>query len=245
MILITAILKIMYDEIMIYNNIYKALFKNRLNRFIAECELDSNIVTVHVKNTGRCKELLLPDTEVYLEYLNKSDRKTYYDLITVNKNDKLINIDSFAPNKVIYETLLQNRNILNIDEPLFFVKIEKKYKKSRFDIYAESKSHKIFAEIKGVTLEENNMVMFPDAPTDRGIKHIMELIEAKEDGYLAYIIFVVQMSNPSYFTPNYKTHKEFGEALKLAKSKGVNILAYDCIVTKNSITLNDKVDIKL
>ena len=123
--------------------------------------------------------------------------------------------------------------------------MEQKYNQSRFDVYAETSSSKIFAEIKGVTLEENNIVMFPDAPTERGVKHIMELIDAKDNGFDAHIIFVIQMENPAYFTPNYKTHKEFGQALKLAKDKGVNISAWDCLITENSITLNKQVNIIL
>lgn len=230
---------------MVYNNIIKAVFKNRPNRFIAECIIDNQEVIVHVKNTGRCRELLVPDAQVYLEYFPESSRKTKYDLITVNKNGRLINMDSAAPNKVIYETLNCGKNILNNNEPLTYIKMEQKYKQSRFDVYAETSNSKIFAEIKGVTLEENNIVMFPDAPTERGVKHIMELIDAKENGFDAHIIFVIQMENPAYFTPNYKTHKEFGQALKLAKDKGVNISAWDCLITENSITLNKQVNIIL
>lgn len=230
---------------MIYNNIVKALFKNRPNRFIAECDINNENVIVHVKNTGRCRELLVKDTEVYLEYFPDTERKTKYDLITVNKMGRLINMDSSAPNKAVYETLQTGKDILHINEPLTYIKMEQKYKQSRFDVYAETKNNKIFAEIKGVTLEENNIVMFPDAPTERGVKHIMELIDAKENGYNTYIIFVIQMQNPAYFTPNYKTHAEFGKALQYAQSKGVNILAYDCIITENSIDLNNQIDIKL
>ncbi len=230
---------------MVYKNILKATFKNRPNRFIAECIIDNQEAIVHVKNTGRCRELLVPDAEVYLEYFPESSRKTKYDLITVNKNGRLINMDSAAPNKVIYEALNLGKNILNNSEPLTYIKMEQKYNQSRFDVYAETSSSKIFAEIKGVTLEENNIVMFPDAPTERGVKHIMELIDAKDNGFDAHIIFVIQMENPAYFTPNYKTHKEFGQALKLAKDKGVNISAWDCLITENSITLNKQVNIIL
>lgn len=230
---------------MVYKNIIKATFKNRPNRFIAECTIDNQEVIVHVKNTGRCRELLTPDAEVYVEYFPETSRKTKYDLITVNKNSRLINMDSAAPNKVIYEALNQGKNILNNNEPLKYIKMEQKYKQSRFDIYAETNKNKIFAEIKGVTLEEDNIVMFPDAPTERGVKHIMELIDAKENGFDAHIIFVIQMENPAYFTPNYKTHKEFGQALQFAQDKGVNISAWDCLITENSITLNKQVNIKL
>ena len=230
---------------MVYNNIVKAVFKNRPNRFIAECNIDNENVIVHVKNTGRCRELLVKDTEVYLEYFPETSRKTKYDLITVNKMGRLINMDSSAPNKAVYEALQKDKDILHINEPLTHIKMEHKYKQSRFDVYAETKTDKIFAEIKGVTLEENNIVMFPDAPTERGVKHIMELIDAKENGFDAHIIFVIQMENPAYFIPNYKTHSEFGQALKLAKDKGVNISAWDCLIAENSITINKQVNIIL
>ncbi len=230
---------------MIYNNIVKAVFKNRPNRFIAECNINNENVIVHVKNTGRCRELLVKDTEVYLEYFPDTSRKTKYDLITVNKMGRLINMDSSAPNKAVYEALQNGKDLLNISEPLTLIKMEQKYMQSRFDVYAETKNRKIFAEIKGVTLEENNIVMFPDAPTQRGIKHIMELVYAKENGFDTYIIFVIQMLSPAYFTPNYKTHAEFGDALKYAKSKGVEILAYDCIITENSMVLNNQIEVRL
>lgn len=228
-----------------YKNIVSAVFKNRPNRFIAECVIDNEEVVVHVKNTGRCKELLIKNANVFLEYFPDTLRKTKFDLISVYKGERLINMDSQVPNKVVYEALNGGKNILSLDNPITYIKMEQKYKQSRFDIYAESNNNKIFIEVKGVTLEENNIAMFPDAPTERGIKHIHELVDAYENGYMAYIIFVIQMENVKYFTPNYKTHKEFGEALKYASSKGVKILAYDCIISKDSITLNNQVDIKL
>ena len=153
---------------MIYNNIVKAVFKNRPNRFIAECSIDNKNIIVHVKNTGRCRELLIKDTEVYLEYFSESSRKTKYDLITVNKNGRLINMDSSAPNKAVYEALHNGKNILNIDEPLTFIKMEQKYKTSRFDIYAETADNKIFIEIKGVTLV-----------TEKGDEYEVKVAEAK------------------------------------------------------------------
>ena len=228
-----------------YKNIVPAVFKNRPNRFIAECVIDNEEVIVHVKNTGRCKELLIKNANVFLEYFPDTLRKTKFDLISVYKGERLINMDSQVPNKVVYEAVNGGKNILSLDNPITYIKMEQKYKQSRFDIYAESNNNKILIEVKGVTLEENNIAMFPDAPTERGIKHIHELVDAYENGYMAYIIFVIQMENVKYFTPNYKTHKEFGEALKYASSKGVKILAYDCIISKDSITLNNQVDIKL
>lgn len=228
-----------------YKNIVKAVFKNRPNRFIAECEINNENVIVHVKNTGRCRELLTENADVFLEYFPDGNRKTKYDLISVYKGKRLINMDSQVPNKVVYEALNSSKNILGLKHPLSYIKMEQKYKQSRFDIYAKSNNQEIFIEVKGVTLEENNVAMFPDAPTERGIKHIMELIDAYENGYMAYILFVIQMEKAAYFTPNYKTHNEFGQALKHAFSKGVKILAYDCIVDENTITLNNQVDIKL
>lgn len=228
-----------------YKNIVPAVFKNRPNRFIAECVIDNEEVIVHVKNTGRCKELLIKNANVFLEYFPDTLRKTKFDLISVYKGERLINMDSQVPNKVVYEAVNGGKNILSLDNPITYIKMEQKYKQSRFDIYAESNNNKIFIEVKGVTLEENNIAMFPDAPTERGIKHIHELVDAYENGYMAYIIFVIQMENVKYFTPNYKTHKEFGEALKYASSKGVKILAYDCLISKDSIILNNQVDIKL
>lgn len=232
-------------KIMLYDNILEGIFIERPNRFIAKCLVNNKEITAHVKNTGRCKELLIKGNKVFLQYFNNSNRKTNYDLIAVQKNNRLINMDSIAPNKVVLETLKNNINILNIKEKITFIKSEYKYKNSRFDIYAETEKQKIFIEIKGVTLEENDIVMFPDAPTERGIKHINELIDAKNNGYLTYIIFLIQMNNVKYFTPNIKTHKAFADALINAKNNNVNILAYDCNVTENSITLNSEVKVIL
>lgn len=230
---------------MLYDNILEGIFLERPNRFIAKCLVNNEVITAHVKNTGRCKELLIKGSKVFLQYFSNTNRKTNYDLIAVKKNDRLINMDSQAPNKVILEALQNNINILNLNEKIIFYKGEYKYKNSRFDVYAETNNHKIFIEIKGVTLEENGVVMFPDAPTERGIKHINELIDAKNNGYLTYIIFLIQMDNVLYFTPNIKTHKAFADALINAKNNNVNILAYDCNITQNSITLNSKVNVIL
>ena len=228
-----------------YNNIVVAKFIERVNRFISKCELNNEIITVHVKNTGRCKELLVEGNTVYLEYFPNTTRKTAYDLISVNKNGRLINMDSQVPNKVVYETLISGRDILEIGSPLTHVKPETTYNNSRFDIYAESNDIKIFTEIKGVTLEKENIALFPDAPTERGIKHIHELVDAKKDGYKTFIFFLVQMENVTHFTPNYEMQKEFGDALKEAEAAGVKILCYDSIITEDSITMNNPVKIIL
>ncbi len=222
-----------------YKNIKKGRFINRPNRFIANIEIDGILEVCHVKNTGRCRELLTPNSKVFVQEFDSDKRKTKFDLISVYKEDKLVNIDSQAPNKIVAEFLPK------LFDDIQYIKPEAKYRNSRFDFYVETKSDKIFLEVKGVTLEDNGIVMFPDAPTERGVKHINELIECLEDGYKAYIIFIIQMENVKYFTPNNLTHKAFGDALKMAKNKGVEILAFDCIVTEDSIVAKDYVDIKI
>ena len=224
-----------------YKNIHKGKFKNRPNRFIAEVEIDGVVNTVHVKNTGRCKELLTENATVFLEKSDNPLRKTQYDLVAVYKGDRLINMDSQAPNIVFGEYLKKNELIKNVTK----IKPEHKFNNSRFDFYVESENRKIFAEVKGVTLEEDNIVMFPDAPTERGLRHIQELIEACKQGYEAYCVFIVQMNNVKYFTPNVKTQPEFAQALITAQNQGVNIIAYDCIVTENSLEVNNQVKIIL
>ena len=229
-----------------YKKIVQATFIERPNRFIAYCKINETIEKVHVKNTGRCRELLTPNCTVYLEESDNPNRKTKYSLIAVQKGNRLINMDSQVPNKVVQEALINKTIVLpGLDEEISFIKPEKTYGNSRFDIYLETENKKAFIEIKGVTLEENDIVLFPDAKTERGVKHIKELIEAKKDGYHSYIIFVVQMKNVKYFTPNIKMHKELGDALIEAQSAGVNVLAYDCEVTPNSIEIKDEVNVKL
>ncbi len=222
-----------------YENIKIGNFIERPNRFIAHIEVDGNLEICHVKNTGRCKELLIPNSKVFVQEFDSDKRKTKYDLISVYKENKLVNIDSQAPNKIVAEFLPK------LFDDIKYIKPEAKYKNSRFDFYVETSNDKIFIEVKGVTLEDNGVVLFPDAPTERGIKHINELIDCKKNGYLAYIIFVIQLENVKYFTPNNLTHKAFGDTLKLAKDKGVEILAFDCKVTKDSITAKDCVEVRI
>ncbi|HBB27987.1 MAG TPA: DNA/RNA nuclease SfsA [Clostridiales bacterium] len=222
-----------------YENIKIGNFIERPNRFIAHIEVDGNLEICHVKNTGRCKELLIPNSKVFVQEFDSDKRKTKYDLISVYKENKLVNIDSQAPNKVVAEFLPK------LFDDIKYIKPEAKYKNSRFDFYVETISDKIFLEVKGVTLEDNGVVLFPDAPTERGIKHINELIDCKKNGYLAYIIFVIQMEDVKYLTPNNITHEAFGDALKRAKDKGVEILAFDCKVTKDSITAKDCVEVRI
>lgn len=226
---------------MIYHNIKEAKFINRPNRFIANIEVDGKREICHVKNTGRCKEILIENARIFVQEFNNTKRKTKYDLISVYKDKILINIDSQAPNKVFHEWVLDKGFFKDIK----LIKPEYQYKNSRFDFYLETKERKILVEVKGVTLEEDGIAMFPDAPTIRGLKHINELISAHEDGYETYVFFIIQMKGISYFLPNYKTHKDFGDALTIAHNKGVKIFAIDCNVTQNSIKANDFIDVKL
>ena len=221
---------------MVYENIKKGTFLSRPNRFIANVEIDGKVEICHVKNTGRCKELLIPGATVFVQEFDKTVRKTKFDLISVYKGELLINMDSQAPNKVIGEWL--NSYFDNVT----LIKPEAKYKNSRFDFYIEADGRKIYVEVKGVTLEENGVVMFPDAPTERGVKHLSELCECIEDGFEAYVIFVIQMERAKYFTPNRKTHPAFADALVKAKKAGVNILCLNCHVDKNSLTVKGFVE---
>ncbi len=226
---------------MIYENIVQGIFLERPNRFIAYVEVDGVRETVHVKNTGRCKELLQPGAVVYLEKSANPDRKTAYDLVMVQKGERLINMDSQIPNKVVEEWLYKKQ----LFHDLVFVRPETKYGKSRFDFYIETASEKIFLEVKGVTLEEDGVVRFPDAPSERAVKHMEELIEARKAGYRACVLFLVQMKDVKYFAPNCDTHPEFGEVLCRAAEAGVEVFAYDCHVTKASIELADPVEVCL
>lgn len=225
-----------------YKNIITAKFISRPNRFIAVVEIDGKKETVHVKNTGRCKELLIPGTTVFLEKTDNPTRKTQYDLITVLKNgEKLINMDSQVVNEIAVDWLKKG----NIFPKGSVIRREVKYGNSRFDVYMENGSRKAFLEVKGVTLEDNGEVRFPDAPTERGVKHIGELTESLEEGYEAYILFVIQMKGVDYFRPNNEMHREFGDALRKASESGVKVLAVDCIVTENSIEIDSEVEVRL
>lgn len=222
-----------------YNNIVKGEFIDRPNRFIANVLIDNNIEVCHVKNTGRCKELLVKGSTVYLQKSDNPNRKTKYDLIAVQKGDRLINMDSQIVNYVALEF------VPNLFDNIKFIKPEYKYGNSRFDIYVETDTDKIFIEVKGVTLENDGVVSFPDAPTERGVKHLKELQKAVTEGYRAYVLFVVQMSDIKYFEPNSITHPEFADELKKAKENGVIPLAYDCAVTPDSIKIRKPILIKL
>ncbi|MBO5333026.1 MAG: DNA/RNA nuclease SfsA [Clostridia bacterium] len=222
-----------------YENIIKGIFIERPNRFIAICDIDGKKEICHVKNTGRCRELLIKGATVYLEKSSNPNRKTQYDLVTVQKNDRLINIDSQVVNKVAFDFLP------TLFEGVKFIKPEYKYGNSRFDFYVETEYEKIFIEVKGVTLENDGVVRFPDAPTERGIKHLKELQKAVKEGYKAYVLFVIQMSDVKYFEPNSQTHPEFAEELRNARDNEVVPLAFDCAVTPDSIEIRKSVLIKI
>ncbi len=222
-----------------YNNIIKGEFIDRPNRFIAICNINGKEEICHVKNTGRCKELFIKGATVYLQKSDNPNRKTQYDLIAVQKGERLVNVDSQIANYVVIEHLFQ------LFDNITFVKPECKYGNSRFDIYVETETEKIFVEVKGVTLENDGVVRFPDAPTERGVKHLKELQKAVTTGYKAYIIFVVQMDNVKYFEPNRITHPAFADVLKEVSENGVNVLAFQCNVTPESITIKNQISVKL
>ena len=226
---------------MIYKNIQKARFLKRPNRFIAHIDIDGKTEVCHVKNTGRCRELLTENATVFVQESDNPNRKTKYDLISVLKGEKLINMDSQIPNKVFGEWA-QNSGFFG---EIKLLKAEKTFENSRFDFYIETDNDKIFVEVKGVTLEQDGVVMFPDAPTERGVKHINELCRCIDNGYKAYIFFIIQMDNVKYFTPNRKTHPQFADALKAAAEKGVGVYALDCKVSENSIAADKFVEVRL
>lgn len=224
-----------------YDNILPAVFISRPNRFIAEIEVDGKREISHVKNTGRCRELLVNGAKIYVRETKNPERKTKYDLISVFKGNELINMDSQAPNKVFGEWVSEGRFIKNVS----LIKPECRYENSRFDFYIEAEGRKIFAEIKGVTLEENGTAMFPDAPTERGLKHITELSRCVKEGYEAYIFFVIQMEHCNYFTPNQRTHPQFADALKAAEKNGVNVNALNCFVSRDELKIHRNIEVRL
>lgn len=223
-----------------YPNIVEGTFISRPNRFIAQVEIGGREETCHVKNTGRCRELLVPGCTVYLVHSDNPARKTAYDLMTVQKGERLINMDSQAPNKVVQEWLEQGGL-----PGVTLVRPETKYGQSRFDFYFEQGPRKAFMEVKGVTLEEDGVVRFPDAPTARGSKHLHELVKAHREGYDVYLFLVVQMADVDHFEPNWRTDPDFGQALLEAEAGGVKILCYDCDVTPQTLKIGKKVAVQL
>ena len=226
---------------MLYSNIHKGVFIDRPNRFIAEVEINGGIEICHVKNTGRCKELLVPGATVYTNYADNPSRSSKYDLVAVEKGNLLINIDSQAPNRAFEEFLKQGSFLSDITN----IRAEAKYGASRIDFYIETSNVKAFIEVKGVTLEEGGVALFPDAPTVRGVKHLNELAKCVSEGYDAYVVFIIQMKGISYFTPNNKTHAAFGEALENVMNMRVKAIAFDCEVTPDKMVIGKPIPIKL
>ena len=236
-----------------YEDIVEGQFIDRPNRFVANVIIDGVAQKVHVKNTGRCKELLEKGNTVYLEDFRKrmGTRKLPYSLINVYKNCSdgsklLINMDSQAPNKVVHEALLNGKISLPGMDKLNLVKPEQKFQNSRFDFYAEDiKGKAAYIEVKGCTLERDGIAFFPDAPTARGSKHIHELMEAAAQGYGAYVVLVIQIENIKLFKPNRETDPDFADALAMADKSGVKILAYNCNVSKDTLEINEPIEIQL
>ena len=250
-----------------YNQVVPGIFLQRPNRFIAHILINGKEEVCHVKNTGRCRELLIPGCTVYCAVSDNPQRKTKYDLIAVEKiiesqtifanagitsqygkstpeahSTLLVNMDSQAPNAAVKEWLRSGASPFG---KIDFLKPEYKYGNSRFDFYLECNSRKIFLEVKGVTLEDNSVVLFPDAPTERGVKHVRELIRCHEEGFETYVLFVVQMEHAQYFTPNRKTHPQFADALCEAKNAGVQLLAYTCKVTPDEMMIDKELNVSL
>lgn len=223
-----------------YGMMVPGKFLRRPNRFIAHIEIDGKEEVVHVKNTGRCRELLQPGAMVWCEVSGNPNRKTKYNLITVKKGDYLINMDSQAPNAAVKEWLASG----GLGEAEL-IKPEKTFGGSRFDFYLERQGRGMYLEVKGVTLETNGVCRFPDAPTERGAKHLRELIEAKKAGFDAGVLFVIQMKPVKHLEPNDATDPEFGKALREAAAAGVEVLAVDCIVTEDSMVIGASVPVQL
>ncbi|AYF53976.1 DNA/RNA nuclease SfsA [Clostridium botulinum C] len=226
------------------NNIIKAKFIKRPNRFIAYVELNNEEIKVHVPNTGRCKEILIPGTTVILREGKNPNRKTQYDLISAYKEHKLINIDSQIPNYVVEEAL-KNKKIKTLNK-FYNIKREQVFGSSRFDFKLwDDKGNEYYLEVKGVTFEKEGYCMFPDAPTDRGTRHLLELIDVKKSGKNAGVLFLVQFNGANKFSPYEEMDKKFAKALRLAKKEGVDIFCYDCNVGEDYIELNKNIDISL
>lgn len=224
-----------------YSDIHKAVFLERPNRFIAHCTVDGMLETVHVKNTGRCRELLVPGATVYLEKSSNPNRKTAYDLVTVETPFGLVNMDAAAPNQVAGE-LLRAGAILSLPT---LVRPEVRFGASRLDFYAENDRQRLFVEVKGVTLRQGEWAVFPDAPTVRGAKHMGELVQAVAQGYRAMALLIVQMGGCTAFRPNRETDPAFCRALSDARAAGVEVRAVDCRVTPNTVTANRELPVDL
>jgi len=225
---------------MVYENMIAGRFLARPNRFIAHVEIDGKEEVCHVKNTGRCKELLVPGAQVWCQEFDSPARKTKYDLITVQKGERLINMDSQAPNAAAKEWLLSG-GLGEIDD----LRSEVFHGDSRFDFAFMKNRKQCFLEVKGVTLENDGVCAFPDAPTQRGVKHLKGLTQAVRDGYGGYVLFVIQMSDVKYLHPNDATDPAFGAALREAAAAGVRVMAMDCQVTENTMAVGKPVEVRL
>lgn len=223
-----------------YSNMVPGFFKARPNRFIAHVEIGGQSETVHVKNTGRCRELLTPDAQVWCQESSNPSRKTKYDLITVQKGDRLINMDSQAPNIAAGEWLRAG----GLGE-IGNLKAESFHADSRFDFSFTKDGRRCFLEVKGVTLENDGVCAFPDAPTERGVKHLKGLTKLAQEGYGAYVLFVIQMPDVKYLHPNDATDPAFGTALREAAQNGVQVLAMDCAVTESTMDIRLPVLVQL
>ena len=223
----------------LYHHLREGMFLRRPNRFIAHCLVDGAETVCHVKNTGRCRELLVPGARVWLEESDNPARKTRFDLVAVESRGYVVNMDSQAPNRVAAEGLARLIPGVTLLRP------ETRFGDSRLDFYWEAGERRGFVEVKGVTLEEDGIVLFPDAPTQRGTKHLRELEKSMAAGYGAAVLLVVQMGGVSYFTPNRKTDPAFADALAHARAAGVEIWCYDCLVTPREMALHQPVEIRL
>lgn len=225
-----------------YENVVRGEFVERPNRFVAKVLVEGRPEICHVKNTGRCRELLVPGAEVFLSPVDSPARKTKFDLVCVKKGERLINIDSQAPNKLFAEWVKSGLSPLGRPELLL---PEKTFGSSRFDFYAENEGRGAFIEVKGVTLEQDGVVRFPDAPTERGVKHMLELASAVDAGFDAWAFFVIQMKGAKRLEPNKATHPQFAQAMEEAARRGVRLLALDCHVTPQELLPGELVDIRL
>lgn len=222
---------------MMYQNVCEGIFLSRPNRFIAHVEINGRKEVCHVKNTGRCRELLVPGATVYLEHSNNPERKTKFSLIAVKKGDLLINMDSQAPNKAVQEWITEGSFLPDVT----LLRPETRFHDSRFDFYLEAGGERHFVEVKGVTLEKEGEVSFPDAPTVRGSKHLRELAMAQESGYQCHVVFVVQMERALRFRPNRENDPEFADALRFAADRGVDVKVLTCAVTPDSLRISKAV----
>lgn len=221
-----------------YNNMVEAVFINRPNRFTACVEINGKEEICHVKNTGRCRELFLKGARVYLEKSKNPNRKTRYDLITVSKNGELFNVDSNSVNKLALEYFKSQPEVV-------LCLPEYKFGNSRLDIFAQTEKSKILAEIKSVTLVNGGRALFPDAATERGVKHLKELQKAVREGYRAFVFFIALCESAEVFSPNVKAHPQFAEELVKAAENGVEIRAFNCCVKPDEVSLKDEIPVEL